>query len=59
MTVNINGDSSCGINVAHLGGGSREETAERRESDEEEIEVDRQREREEDDEEGMEEVCLT
>ena len=45
MTVNINGDSSCGINVAHLGGRSREETAALRGSDEEEIEEDRERER--------------
>ena len=44
VTVNINGDSSCGINVAHLGGRSREETAALRGSDEEEIEADRQRE---------------
>lgn len=51
MTVNINGDSSCGINVAHLG---RRETAALRGSDEGEIEADRERE-----EEGMEEVCLT
>lgn len=42
VTVNINGDSSCGINVAHLGGQSREETAARRGSDEEEIQADRQ-----------------
>ena len=56
MTVNINGDSSCGINVAHLGGRSREETAALRGSDEEEIEEDRERER---GEEGMEEECLT
>ena len=46
VTVNINGDSSCGINVAHLGGRSREETAALRGSDEEEMEADRQRERE-------------
>lgn len=27
VTLGINGDSSCGINVAHLEGRSREETA--------------------------------
>lgn len=45
VTVNINRDSSCGINVAHLGGQSREETGALRGSDEEEIEGDRETDR--------------
>jgi len=57
VTVNINGDSSCGINVAHLEGQSREETAAQKGNDEEEIPVDRQERRGE--EEEIEEVCLT
>lgn len=54
VTVNINGDSICGINVAHLGGRSREKTAALRGSDEKEIQqTERGR-------EGVkEEVCLT
>lgn len=42
MTVNINRDSSCGINVTHLGGRSREETGALRGSNVEEIEGDKQ-----------------
>lgn len=42
VTVNINGDSSCGINAAHLGGQSGEETADLRGSDEEQIQVGRE-----------------
>lgn len=42
VTVNINGDSSCGINAAHLGRQSGEETADLRGSDEEQIQVGRE-----------------